>query len=42
MGAKEAYDDSVEKLKNIDPSPNDMFEVLLAEKSLNMNKLDQL
>lgn len=39
MGAKDAYDQSVNKLKNVDPDPNNMFDIFLAEKSLNINKV---
>jgi hypothetical protein len=39
MAAKEAYDETYEQLKRLDPTPGSMFEMFIAEKSLNINKV---
>lgn len=40
IGAEEAYSNSITKLKQINPSPNNLFEVFLAEKSLDIQKIE--
>jgi hypothetical protein len=39
MGAKDAYDQSLEKLKMTNPSANNIFDVYLAEKSLDITRV---
>ncbi|CDW82874.1 30s ribosomal protein s18 [Stylonychia lemnae] len=41
MGAKEAYEETYEQLKKLDPTPGSMFEMFIAEKSLNINRIDE-
>ena len=38
LGAKEAYDAAVSQLKAADASPNDLFDLYINEKSLNVSK----
>lgn len=40
MGAEEAYDESVGHIKKVNPTPNGIFDAFLAEKALDINKVN--
>lgn len=39
IGAEDAYNNSIETLKGLNPTPNNFFEAFLAEKSLDIQKV---
>lgn len=40
LGAKEIYDETIKQLKKSDPSPNNLVDFFLNEKSLNVQKFE--
>ena len=41
LGAKEAYQETVEKLKKASVSPDNLFQHFINEKALNIHKFDK-
>ena len=39
LGSQEAYDDAIKKIKQQEPSPNNLFDQFLTEKSLDVHKV---
>jgi len=42
LGAKEAYDEAINKLKNKEPEPNGLFEDFISERALDIYQVSQI